>query len=197
LWLHSEELLEQNLVGLDSHKCLAEVYKDRDMENTIGIQIQALDAVVLRRPLKKALVGSASPRSAKWENIGISSGFVSIGYGSLVEVHHKSISFSWRNPLLTRESRSSVFNLAFFHSLAGLGYGVDSGDDSGADPSASLRALFFPAPVFKILDGDAFILQVQGVFTRICSGATLAVDCGGAYRSNPKRGGGGEGAERQ
>jgi hypothetical protein len=35
-----------------------------------------------------------------------------------------------------------------------------------------------------LLDGDAFILQVQGVFTRIRSGATLAADCSGAYRSN-------------
>jgi hypothetical protein len=35
-----------------------------------------------------------------------------------------------------------------------------------------------------LLDGDAFIIQVQGVFTRICSGVTLAADCGGAYRSN-------------
>jgi hypothetical protein len=38
-----------------------------------------------------------------------------------VAVRHRSISFSQRNPLLTKESRSSVFNLAFFHSLDGLG----------------------------------------------------------------------------
>jgi hypothetical protein len=44
------------------------------------------------------------------------------------------------------------------------------------------------------LDGGAFILQVQGFFTRIHSGATLAVDCGGAYSSNPKRGGRGGGS---
>jgi hypothetical protein len=30
------------------------------------------------------------------------------------------------------------------------------------------------------LDGDAFILQVQGVFTHICSGAMLVADSGGA-----------------
>jgi hypothetical protein len=33
-----------------------------------------------------------------------------------------------------------------------------------------MRDLFFPAPVFKPLDGDSFILQVHGVFTRIRSG---------------------------
>jgi hypothetical protein len=74
--------------------------------------------------------------------------------------------------------------MAFFHSLARLGRGVGGGADSGADPSVSLRAIFFLASVFVLLDGDAFIIQVQGVFTRICSGVTLAADCGGAYRSN-------------
>jgi hypothetical protein len=63
-------------------------------------------------------------------NMGISSGFFSIGYGSPVAGHHKSISFSRRNLLLAKESRSSVFGFAFFHSLAGLWRGVDGGDDS-------------------------------------------------------------------
>jgi hypothetical protein len=67
--------------------------------------------------------------------------------------------------------------LDFFHSLAGLGCGEDGGDNSGADPSASPWDLFFQ-PVFKLLDGDAFILQVQGVFTRIRSGAALVADGG-------------------
>jgi hypothetical protein len=39
--------------------------------------------------------------------------------------------------------------------------------------------------------GDVFILQVTGVFTRIRSGATLAADCGGAYRSDLLCGGSG------
>jgi hypothetical protein len=69
-----------------------------------------------------------------------------------------------------------------------LGCGEDGGDDSGADPSASLRALFFPEPVFKLLDGDTFILQVQGVFTRIRSGAMLVADAGGAPGSPLSRG---------
>jgi hypothetical protein len=62
--------------------------------------------------------------------------------------------------------------LDFFHSLAGLGYGEDDGDDSGADPLASPRDVFFPAPAFELLDGDGFILQIQRVFTRIRSEAT-------------------------
>jgi hypothetical protein len=47
---------------------------------------------------------------------------------------------------------------------------------------ASSLLLFFPA-VFVLLDGDEFILQVHGVFTRIRSGATLAALGGGALRS--------------
>jgi hypothetical protein len=70
--------------------------------------------------------------------------------------------------------------LDFFHSLAGLGCGEASGDDSGADPFASPWDLFFPTLVFEPLVVDAFILQVQGVFTRIRSGAMLVVDGGGA-----------------
>jgi hypothetical protein len=35
--------------------------------------------------------------------------------------------------------------------------------------AASSRHLFFPA-TFADLDGEGFILQVHGVFTRICSG---------------------------
>jgi hypothetical protein len=45
--------------------------------------------------------------------------------------------------------------------------------------AASARPLFFPAAL-DALDGDGFILQVQGVFTRIRSGATLKVSGGDA-----------------
>jgi hypothetical protein len=37
--------------------------------------------------------------------------------------------------------------------------------------------------VFVVLDGDSFILQVHGVFTRIRSGATPVALDGGALRS--------------
>jgi hypothetical protein len=61
--------------------------------------------------------------------------------------------------LFTKATRSSVFILDFFHSLAGLGCGGDAGgDDTWADPSASLRDLFFSAPAFEPLDGYGFIL---------------------------------------
>jgi hypothetical protein len=42
-----------------------------------------------------------------------------------------------------------------------------------------------------LLDGDAFILQVTGVFTRIRLGATLVANCDDAYRSKLLRGDGG------
>jgi hypothetical protein len=43
-----------------------------------------------------------------------------------------------------------------------------------------LRDLFFPTPTFEPLDGDDFILQVHGVFTRIRSVVTLVASSGGA-----------------
>jgi hypothetical protein len=94
-----------------------------------------------------------------------------------------STSFSLMNPLFTRVSRSSVFTLDFFHSRLGSARGGDMG---GAAPvaaaAASSRPLFFPAAL-DVLDGDGFILQVQGVFTRIRSGATLKALGGGALGS--------------
>jgi hypothetical protein len=84
-----------------------------------------------------------------------------------------STSFSRRNPLLRSVSRSSVFAFDFFHSWLGFGRGGDIGGDvTAADPAASSRDLFFPPAVFKLFDGEGFILQVHRVFTRIRSGAT-------------------------
>jgi hypothetical protein len=95
-----------------------------------------------------------------------------------------SISFSYKNTPFTRASRSSVFIFDFFHSFAELGCGGDvGGDDHWADPSASLRDLFFPAPALELLDGEGFILQVHGVFSRICSGVALVASSGGRCSS--------------
>jgi hypothetical protein len=98
-----------------------------------------------------------------------------MGYGSPAAALHISTSFSRRNPLLRRASRSSVFALDFFHSRFGSGRGGDTGGVPAADPAASSRAIFFPSAAFVVFDGDGFILQVHGVFTRIRSGATVVV----------------------
>jgi hypothetical protein len=95
-----------------------------------------------------------------------------------------STSFSRKNPLLRRTSRSSVLALDFFHSRFGSGRGGDTGGDvTAADPAAYSRALFFPPTAFEVFNGEGFILQVQGVFTRIRSGATAVVSYGGAFGS--------------
>jgi hypothetical protein len=94
-----------------------------------------------------------------------------------------SASFSRKNPLLSSASRSSVLALDFFHSQFGSGRGGDtSGDVPAADPAASSRALSFPAAL-EVFDGEGFILQVHGVFTRIRLGATAVVSYGGALGS--------------
>jgi hypothetical protein len=58
--------------------------------------------------------------------------------------------------------------------------------------AASSRSLFFPAAL-DVLDGDGFIVQVQGVFTRIRSGATLKDLGGGALESTTAVAGAGSG----
>jgi hypothetical protein len=157
--------------------------EDCGMENAVRVEIEVLDSIVPEEPLKKSLAGSASPRSAKRANIGVSSSAFSIGYGSPAAALHISTSFSRINPLLRRANKSSVFTFDFFHSRLGSGRG---GDIAGAAPvaaaAASSRPLFFPA-TFADLDGEGFTLQVQGVFTRIRSGATLEALGGGALGS--------------
>jgi hypothetical protein len=95
---------------------------------------------------------------------------------------------------LRRANRSSVFTFDFFHSRLGSARG---GDIGGAAPvavaAASSRPLFFPA-TFADLDGEGFILQVQGVFTRIHSGATLEALGGGALGSTAAAAGVGSGS---
>jgi hypothetical protein len=53
LRLSTKKLPEQDPVGLDSHECFTEVHEDRDVKNTIGVQVQVLDAVVLEKPLEE------------------------------------------------------------------------------------------------------------------------------------------------
>jgi hypothetical protein len=157
--------------------------KDRGMENAVRVEIEVLNSIVPEEAFEEFAGGSASPHSAKRVNIGISSSAFSIGYGSQAAALHISTSFSRINPLLRRANRSSVFTFDFFHSRLGSGRG---GDIGGAAPVAAAVAsswsLFFPA-TFAYLDGEGFILQVQGVFTRICSGATLEALGGGALGS--------------
>jgi hypothetical protein len=72
----------------------------------------------------------------------------------------------------------------FFHSLLGFGRGGDTGGvDPTADPAASSQDLFFPLAVFKLLDGEGFILQVHWVFTRIRTGAKAVASSGSALGS--------------
>jgi hypothetical protein len=96
-----------------------------------------------------------------------------------------STSFSRRNPLFSRASKSSVLAFDFFHSRFGSSHGGDTGGDvPAADPVASSWDLFFPAAAaFAVFDGEGFIVQVHGVFTRIRSGATLVALSGGALKS--------------
>jgi small ligand-binding sensory domain FIST len=95
LRLQAEELSKQQLVGLDPREGLVEIDKDGDVKNPVRVQVQVLDTVVLEETLEeKSLAERPSPRSTNRANIGISSGFFSIGYGSPAAARHMSISFS-------------------------------------------------------------------------------------------------------
>jgi hypothetical protein len=183
LGLHSEKLPEEYPVGFDPQEGFTEVDKDRCVEDTVAVEIEVLDAIVLQEPLEEISCWERQPRSANRVNMGISSGFFSMGYRSPAAARHISTSFSRRNPLLRSASRSSVFAFDFFHSWLGFGHGGDTGDVPATDPVGSSRDLFFPPAVFKLFDGEGFILQVHRVFTRIRSGATAVAFGGGALIS--------------
>jgi hypothetical protein len=181
LRLHSEKLPEEYPVGFDPQESFAKVDEDGGVEDTVGVEIEVLDAVVLQEPLEEV----SNPHSANRVNIGISSRFFSMGYGSPAAARHMSTSFSRRNPLFSSASRSSVFAFDFFHSWLGFGCGRDTGgDDPAADPEASSWDLFFPPAVFKLLDDEGFILQVHWVFTRIRSEVMAVASGGGALGSS-------------
>jgi hypothetical protein len=123
LRLHPEELPEQNPVGLDPHKGLAEVREDGDVEDPIGVEVEVLDVVVPEHSLEEVACRQCEstlhePREHQ-DLIQVLLHRVRVP----VAVHHRSISFSGRNLLLTRVRRSSVFSFSFFHSFAGLGRG--------------------------------------------------------------------------
>jgi hypothetical protein len=61
--------------------------------------------------------------------------------------------------------------------------GDNGGDVPAADPATSSWDLFFPPTVFKLFDGEGFILQVHRVFTLIRSGDTAVASGGGALGS--------------
>jgi hypothetical protein len=173
-------------VGLDPHEGFAKMNKDGDVKNAIGIQVQVLDTVVLEKTLEE--VGRRECRSALRESgkhgdlIGIFLNGVWVARGGAPHIHLLLV----KEPAVHQGSRSSVFIFDFFHSLFGLGRAGDvGGDDPWADPSASLRDLFFPAPApaFAPLDEEDYILQVHGVFTRIRSGVSLAASSGGVCGS--------------
>jgi hypothetical protein len=150
------------------------------MENAVRVEIEVLNFVVPEEAFEEVAgrKRKTALREAR-EHRDLVFSF-SIGYGSPAAALHISTSFSRINPLLRRANKSSVFTFDFFHSQLGSGRG---GDIGGAAPvaatAASSRPLFFPV-AFVDLDGEGFILQVHGVFTRIHSGATLEALGGGA-----------------
>jgi hypothetical protein len=180
LRLQAEELPKQDPVGLDPHKGLVEMDEDGDMNNPVRVQVQVLDTVVLEETLDEVTRREGQPALHEPGEHRDLVMFFSIRYGSPAAARHMSISFSRRKPLFTSASKSSVFALDFFHSLFGFGRrGEVGGVDPWADPAASSRDLFFPAPVFMLFDGEDFILQMHRVFTRIHSGAFLEANSGG------------------
>jgi hypothetical protein len=158
--------------------------EDGDVKNFVMVQVQVLDTVVLEETLEEVTRQEGQPAlhepGEHRDLVGVLLHWVRVARGCVPHVHL----LLPENPLFTSASKSSVFALDFFHSLFGLGRGGDiGGDESRADPSASLWDLFFPTPVFMLLDGEDFILQVHRVFTHIRSGASLVAASGSAHGS--------------
>jgi hypothetical protein len=52
LGLHSEKLPEEYPVGFDPRESFAKMDEDGGVEDTVGVEIEILDAVVLQEPLE-------------------------------------------------------------------------------------------------------------------------------------------------
>jgi hypothetical protein len=53
LRLHPEELPEQDPMGLDPQEGFAKMYKDGGVKDTVGVEVEVLDAVVPQQPLEE------------------------------------------------------------------------------------------------------------------------------------------------
>jgi hypothetical protein len=116
LGLHSEEFPEKYPVGLDPQEGFTKVNEDESVEDTVGVEVEVLDAVVLQKPLEEIAGRERQPSLREPHE-----------HGDLVRVllHGIRISRSGtphidfllpKNPLLRSASRSLVFALDFFHS---------------------------------------------------------------------------------
>jgi hypothetical protein len=132
-------------MGLDPQEGFAEMYENRGVEDTVGVEVEVLDAVVPQQPLEEVARREGQSALREPGDIGISSGFFSMGYGSPAVALHMATSFSRMNPLLRRASRSSVLALDFFHSRFGSGRGGDTGGDVPAGSSGLFTGPLLPA----------------------------------------------------
>jgi hypothetical protein len=107
------------------------------VKDTIGVEIEVLNTVVLQEPLEEVTRRESQLALTNRMNIGISSGFFSIGYGSPAAARHMSTSFFWRNPLFSNTNRSSV--LAFDFSTPC--WDLDAGETLAASTPRRIRRL--------------------------------------------------------
>jgi hypothetical protein len=61
LGLHSKKLPEEYPVGFDPQEGFTEVDEDRGVEDTVGVQVEVLDAVVLQEPLEEITCRERQP----------------------------------------------------------------------------------------------------------------------------------------
>jgi hypothetical protein len=174
---------EKYPVGLDPQEGFAEENEDRSVEDTVGVEVDVLDVIVLKKPLEEIACRERQPSLCE-----------SREHGDLIWVllHGIRISRSGtphvdlllpKKP--TVEERQQILGLRF--RLLPLLVGIWPRRryrrlSPAAHLAVSSRDLFFPPAVFKLFDGEGYILQVQQVFTRIRSGATV-VAFGGALGS--------------
>jgi hypothetical protein len=58
-----KELSKEYPLGLDSQECFTEVDEDRYIEDSIGVQVEVLDTIIVEKTFEEVLAGRAKPRS--------------------------------------------------------------------------------------------------------------------------------------
>jgi hypothetical protein len=153
LRLQPEELAEQNPVGIDTHKRLAEMDEDGDVENAIGVQIEELDVVVPEHALEEVTGGQCQSTlhepGEHGDLVHVFLHWIQIAGGGAPQIHL----LLPKKSVVDQGEQILDLQLCLLPLFGWIGRGVDGGDDSWSASSASLRVLFFVALVIMLLPG--------------------------------------------
>lgn len=162
--LATKEIAVKKKIGLDAKKSLAEVHKDGDLGDSIGVQMNPLETIKIENVTKEVGRGRAKPHSAKWVKRTLSP-VNSKGKASVPAGRHSNTSQSWSSSSTTSRIRSFSVHLLLLQTVPTMGkHDPSTFPTFGAGRVGSLSSLLrFPdlivAAYLAILDVTSDLLM--------------------------------------